>query len=45
MKTSRMQHLLKYVFPAVIGQVAFLLFTIVDGIFIGRGVGKIGKEF
>lgn len=40
MKNSRIWHLLKYVFPAVVGQVAFFLFTIVDGIFIGRGVGE-----
>lgn len=39
MKKNRMQHLLQYVFPAIVGQVAFFLFTIVDGIFIGRGVG------
>ena len=40
MKNSRIWHLLKYVFPAVVGQVAFFLFTIDDGIFIGRGVGE-----
>ena len=40
MQNSRMKNLLKYVFPAVVGQVSFFLFTIIDGIFIGRGVGE-----
>lgn len=35
-----MKHLLGYVFPAIIGQVAFSLFTIIDGIFVGQGVGE-----
>lgn len=40
MEKNRMKHLLQYIFPAVVGQVSFFLFTIVDGIFIGRGVGE-----
>lgn len=40
MQISRTRNLMTYVFPAIIGQVAFFLFTIVDGIFVGRGVGE-----
>lgn len=32
--------LIKFLVPAVIGQVCFFLFTIVDGIFVGNGVGE-----
>ena len=34
------KNLIKYLIPAVIGQVCFFLFTIVDGIFVGNGVGE-----
>ncbi len=40
MKENRLSKLLKYVVPSVIGQICFFLFTIVDGIFVGRGVGS-----
>ena len=36
---SRAKTLLKYVLPTTVGSVCFFLFTIIDGIFIGRGVG------
>lgn len=39
MKNARGKLLSKYVLPTVLGSVCFFLFTIVDGIFIGRGVG------
>ncbi len=39
MKSNRVLTLLKYVVPSVIGQICFFLFTIVDGIFVGQGVG------
>lgn len=39
MKESRAKIILKYVLPTVLSQCAFFLFTIVDGIFVGRGVG------
>lgn len=39
MKESRAKTILKYVLPTVLSQCAFFLFTIVDGIFVGRGVG------
>ncbi len=34
------KNLVKYLFPAVIGQICFFLFTIVDGIFVGNGIGE-----
>ena len=34
------KNLIKYLIPAVIGQICFFLFTIVDGIFVGNGVGE-----
>ena len=40
MSESRTKKLFKYVFPSIIGQVCFFLFTIVDGIFVGRGIGE-----
>lgn len=40
MQEKRLSGLLKYIVPSVIGQVCFFLFTIVDGIFVGRGVGS-----
>ena len=39
MSEQRNKKFFKYVVPNVIGQVAFFLFTIIDGIFIGKGVG------
>ena len=39
MKASRAKLILSYVLPTILSQCAFFLFTIVDGIFVGRGVG------
>ena len=36
---SRTKTVLKYVLPTILSQCAFFLFTIVDGIFVGHGVG------
>ena len=36
---SRSKNLTKYVLPTVIGNCCFFLFTIIDGIFVGHGVG------
>lgn len=37
---SRAKTLFHYVLPSVCGQLCIFLFTIVDGIFVGRGVGE-----
>lgn len=34
------KNLMKFIVPAVIGQACFFLFTIIDGIFVGNGVGE-----
>lgn len=34
------KNLIKFLVPAVIGQASFFLFTIIDGIFVGNGVGE-----
>ena len=34
------KNLIKYLIPSVIGQICFFLFTIIDGIFVGNGVGE-----
>lgn len=39
MNNSRAKNLVKYVLPTTLGSVSFFLFTIIDGIFVGRGVG------
>ena len=39
MKSERRKTLVKYVLPTVLSSVSFFLFTIIDGIFIGRRVG------
>lgn len=39
MKTSRNKTVMKYVLPTILSQCAFFLFTIIDGIFVGHGVG------
>lgn len=36
---NRRRNLIKYVLPTMLSNVAFLMFTIVDGIFVGHGVG------
>lgn len=35
----RSRNLIKYVAPTILSQVSFFLFTIIDGIFVGQGVG------
>lgn len=40
MKGNRIKKLLNYVLPTTLGSLCFFLFTIVDGIFVGRGVGS-----
>lgn len=39
MNQSRAKTILKYILPTVLSQCAFFLFTIIDGIFVGHGVG------
>lgn len=34
------KNLIKYLIPSVVGQICFFLFTIIDGIFVGNGVGE-----
>lgn len=40
--TTRTKTVAKYVLPTILSQCAFFLFTIVDGIFVGHGVGTDG---
>lgn len=40
MSNNRSRILMKNVFPAIFGQICFFLFTIIDGIFVGNGVGQ-----
>lgn len=42
MKSSRIINIIKYVVPTVLSQCAFFLFTIIDGVFVGNGVGTDG---
>lgn len=42
MSVSRVRTLVKYVVPTMLSNVCFFLFTVVDGIFVGRGVGTNG---
>lgn len=42
MSDLRFKNLIKYVVPTILSSVCFFMFTIVDGIFIGRGVGDNG---
>ncbi|MDO4308641.1 MAG: MATE family efflux transporter [Eubacteriales bacterium] len=37
---QRNKNLITYIVPTVFGQICFFLFTIIDGIFVGRGVGE-----
>lgn len=37
---QRNKNLITYILPSVFGQICFFLFTIIDGIFVGRGVGE-----
>lgn len=42
MSNSKARNIVKYVVPTMLSSVCFFLFTIVDGIFVGRGVGTNG---
>ena len=39
MKNTKAKMAMRYVLPTVLSQCAFFLFTIIDGIFVGHGVG------
>ncbi len=40
MQNNRVKTLFRYVFPAILTNTCIFLFTIIDGIFVGRGVGQ-----
>ena len=40
MKNTRGKTLIKYVIPSILSNACIFLFTIVDGVFVGRGVGS-----
>lgn len=40
MAQASLKTLFRYIIPATIGQAVFFLFTIIDGIFVGNGVGE-----
>ncbi len=40
MEQEKNKQILKFVFPTILSQCAFFVFTIVDGIFVGNGVGS-----
>lgn len=42
LKMSQSKKIIKYVVPTMLSSVCFFLFTIVDGVFIGHGVGTDG---
>ena len=37
--SPRTRKLVQYVLPTILSQVSFFLFTIIDGIFVGQGIG------
>ena len=39
MSSVRLKNVLKYMVPAMLSNICILLFTIVDGVFVGKGVG------
>lgn len=39
MHNSKIQTVVRYVFPTILSNLCFVLFTIVDAVFVGRGVG------
>ena len=39
MLSTRNKNIIKYVVPTMLGSICFFLFTIIDGIFVGQGVG------
>ena len=40
MLSQQAKNVWKYVFPAMLSNVCFFLFSVVDGIFVGRGIGS-----
>lgn len=42
MQSTKFKTLIRYVVPAILSSACYFLFTIIDGIFIGRGVGTDG---
>ena len=42
MQSTKFKTLIRYVLPAILSSSCYFLFTIIDGIFIGRGVGTDG---
>ena len=40
MSSLRRKTLLKYIIPSILSNACIFLFTIVDGVFVGRGVGS-----
>lgn len=42
MSNLRTKKMIKYVLPTMLSNVCFFLFTVVDGIFVGRGIGTNG---
>lgn len=42
MQNSRTKNIIQYVVPTTLSNVCFFLFTVVDGIFVGQGVGTNG---
>ena len=39
MSSSGMKNIIKYVLPMILSNVCFFMFTIIDAVFVGRGVG------
>ncbi len=39
MQSTKMTTLIRYVLPSILSSACYFLFTVIDGIFIGRGVG------
>lgn len=42
MSVSRTKKVFKYIVPTMLSNICFFLFTVVDGIFVGRGIGTNG---
>ncbi|MCM1102216.1 MAG: hypothetical protein NC398_12635 [Acetatifactor muris] len=40
MMSQQTKNVWKYVFPAMLSNVCFFLFSVVDGIFVGQGIGS-----
>ena len=39
MSSLGMKNIIKYVVPMILSNVCFFMFTIIDAVFVGRGVG------